>query len=385
MKTQALFKSILLISILAAAVILVPAYAQAAESAAPAKPAEPAAPAQPAQPAQPAPAPQPRAQGAGPQGQRGLFGDWDLKVQFEDREMNAIISFSRDENSNLVADWISFWGINRLQDVKFEDGKLTFLQVVQFRDEEFRSTFTGTIEEDKLTGTMSGDRGDSKIEGQRSPRQSRVLGNWDLKYKVGDMDVTAVLSIKADKEGSLSAEWKSDQVTSEVSEVNYERGTLTLKRKCKMEDRQWDSTFEATIDRETTLMTGTLKSEMGDVAVEGKRIGEALIGSWDLDITAEARQFKQRLRVNPDLSGLWGTLPIEKIDLKDGKVNFKIIWEFGDQDFEMTFDGALADGKLTGQMTSERGTQKVEGKKIVRSFGRQGQGQGGPAGGAPRN
>jgi hypothetical protein len=196
------------------------------------------------------------------------------------------------------------------------------------------------------------------------------------------MDVTAVLSIKADKEGNLSADWKSERVTSEVSDVNFERGTLTLKRKCKMEDRQWDSAFEATIDRETALMKGTLKSEMGDVAVEGKRIGEDLIGTWDLDITAEARQFKQRLRVNPDLSGLWGTLPIEKIELKDGKVNFKVIWEFGDQDFEMTFNGSVADGKLTGEMTSERGTQKIEGKKIVRAFGRQG--QGGP-GGAPRN
>jgi hypothetical protein len=109
---------------------------------------------------------------------------------------------------------------------------------------------------------------------------------------------------------------------------------------------------------------------MGDVPVEGKRIGEALIGNWDLDLTMEDRQSKQRMRVNPDLSGLWGTLPIEKIDLKDGKVNFKVKMEFGGQGSEMTFNGTLTDGKLTGQMTSDWGTQKAEGKKIVRTFRR---------------
>jgi hypothetical protein len=353
MKTQAFIKAILLISILAAAVIGVQVSAQAAET-----------------PAQPVRAQQPRGEGAGAQGGRGLSGDWDVKVKFDERDMNAILSFGRDEQGNLTAEWISFFGVTPLKDVKFEDGKLSFIQVVQFGDDEFRSTFAGTLEGETLKGKLSGDRGDSEVTGQRSGRISRASGNWDLKYKFGDMDITAVLTIKEDKDGALTAAWKSDQVQSEVSDVNYERGTLSFKRKIKMQDREWESTFEGTFDRETGFLTGTLKSEMGDVPVEGKRIGEALIGNWDLDLTMEDRQSKQRMRVNPDLSGLWGTLPIEKIDLKDGKVNFKVKMEFGGQGSEMTFNGTLTDGKLTGQMTSDWGTQKAEGKKIVRTFRR---------------
>ena len=279
--------------------------------------------------------------------------------------MNAILSFSRDEEGNLTADWISFWGVNRLRDVKFQDGNLSFLQVTQFRDEEYRSTFTGTIEEDKLKGILSGQRGNSDVVGERSLRTPRASGTWELKYKIRDHAITSALVIKADKKGELSAEWKNDQAQVEVSDLNYQRGSLTLKRKTKMTDREWDSTFEGSIDRQTGLLKGTIISEMEEVPVEGKRLGEALIGVWNLDITAEEREYKQRLRVSPDMSALYGILPIGKIELKDDKVAFEDKWEFGDRTFEMSFDGQLVDEKLIGEITTSRGTRKIEGTKRI--------------------
>ncbi len=305
-------------------------------------------------------------------GGRGVYGDWDLKVEFDEWDMDVILSFSRDEEGALTADWISFWGVNRLRDVKFEDGKLSFLQVVQFRDDEFRSTFSGTIEDDELKGVLSGERGDSDVRGKRSRRASRAEGHWQLQYKIGERDIASVLMIRTDKDGDLVGEWKAEQapVESDVSGLNYQRGTLTFKRKSKMNDRSWESDFEGTIDRQTGLLSGVLKSERGEVRVEGKRLGEPLIGAWDLDITMDERQFKQRLRVHPDLSALYGTLPVEKVEMKDDKVTFKAEWEFGDRTFEMAFEGKLTEEKLTGEITTSRGTQKVEGKKIVPTFRR---------------
>lgn len=348
MKNQSNFKAIIILSLLAAVVLPIPATAQAQQG----------------------------GQGQ-PRGPRGVYGDWDLKVEFGDRDMPAILSFGRDEEGNLTADWISFWGVNTLKDVKFEDGKLSFVQEVKFRDQEFTQTFKGTIEEDKLEGVLSGERGDSEVEGKRSPRTPRAAGIWDLKYKVGDRDIESMLIIKQDKDGNLVGEWKNEQVESTVSDVNYQRGTITFKRKSKMGDREWESTFEGTIERQTGELKGTMKSDMGDAAVAGKRVGEPLIGTWNLDITADEREFKQRLRVNPDMSALYGTLPIEKVELKDGKVTFKAKWEFGDREFEMSFDGKLADDKLTGEITNTFGTQKVEGKKMERRFGRRPGGAGG--------
>jgi hypothetical protein len=316
------------------------------------------------------PAPLHAQQRQGRRGARGLFGDWDLKVNYGERQMDAILSFSRDDQGNLTADWIGFGGVNPLKDVKFEDGKLSFVQTVQFRDQEYTSNFTGTIEDGTLKGVLSGERGDSEVTGKRSPRTSRMAGTWQLKYKIGDRDITSDLVVKAGNEGDLTADWKNDQVTSEISDIDYQQGTLTFKRKAKMGDREWQSTFEGSVDRESGLLKGTMKSEMGDVPIGGKRMGEALIGTWNLDVTTDRGTRKQRMRVNPDMSALYGTLPIEKIELKGDTVIFTAERQFGERSFEMNFSGKLAGEKLTGEITTSRGSQKVEGEKVVRRFRR---------------
>ncbi|UCG55934.1 MAG: hypothetical protein JSU70_13805 [Phycisphaerales bacterium] len=301
---------------------------------------------------------------------RGLFGDWDLKIQFGEREMNSILSFSRNAEGELTAQLINFWGLSELQDVKFEEGKLSFVQVVRFGDNEFTSTFAGTIEEGALTGMLSSDRGESKVEGKRSQRMPRVVGNWNVKYTVGERERTSTLVIKADKEGALTADWQSERVQNEITDLNYERGQLTFTRKSKMGDREWESTFEGRIERGTDNLSGMLKSDQGEIEVKGERIGAPLIGTWKLEITSERGTRAQRLRVNGDLSALYGTIRIKKVNLEDDKVSFKTVQQFGEQTFETSFEGKLAESKLTGELTTSRGTRKVVGQKVVRSFRR---------------
>ena len=298
---------------------------------------------------------------------RGLFGDWQVKVEFGERQMESILSFSRNSEGNLTAQWISFWGVSELKDVKFEENKLSFVQVVRFGDNEFTQNFTGTVEDGKITGILSSDRGESKLEGQRSPRMSRAVGNWEIKFKMGDREITTTLVVKADKEGQLKGEWQSQWGEHEITDLQYERGNLTFKRKSKFQERQMESTFEGTIGRDNTL-TGVIKSEMGEVQAEGKLIGAPLIGTWNLDIESERGPRKQRLRINPDMSALYGSTLIKKINLDGDKVSFKYVRSFGDQEFETSFAGKLAESKLTGELTTSRGTRKVTGTKVVRTF-----------------
>jgi hypothetical protein len=53
-------------------------------------------------------------------------------------------------------------------------------------------------------------------------------------------------------------------------------------------------------------------------------------------------------------------------------MRFTMTTEFGDQTYEMTFAGKLAESKLTGETTTSRGTQKITGTKVARRFGRRG-------------
>ncbi len=298
----------------------------------------------------------------------GFYGDWLVKMTFGERQIESILSFSRDSEGNRTGQWISFWGMNELKDVKFEENQLSFVQVFRFGENESTSTFKGKIEEGKLSGTLSGDRGETKLEGKRSPRTSRAVGSWEMKYKIGEREITGTLVVKADKERNLSGQWKSQRGESEISDLKYERGNLSFKRTSKFGDRQWESTFEGNIRGDT--LTGAFKSERGEIAAEGKLKGASLIGTWILEITSDRGTRKQRLRVNPDMSALYGSMPLKKVNFEDGKVSFKLVIEFGENKFESSFEGKIQDSKLTGESTSSRGTRKVKGTKVVRTFRR---------------
>jgi hypothetical protein len=297
----------------------------------------------------------------------GLYGDYLIKMEFNGRQMDSILSFSRDQDGNLTGQWISFMGINALKDVKFEEGKLSFARVMQGRDgQSSTTTFKGTLEEGKLSGTLSSDRGETPLTGVRAPRLPRGAGIWDLKTKRADRESTATLTLSADKEGKLVGQWKTERGELAVSDVQYEQGKLTFKAK----NDNFEGTFDGTIERDG--LTGTFKTERGESAVTGTRQGAALIGTWNLESTSERGTRQQRLVVNPDLSGLYGSFPIKKINFQNGVVDFPMVMQFGDQSFEMSFKGKIQENKLTGEVTSDRGSQKVTGTKVVRTGGRRG-------------
>jgi hypothetical protein len=298
----------------------------------------------------------------------GLYGDWQIKMKFGEREMESILSFSRNQEGQYTGQWISFWGMNELKDVTFEDNKLSFTQVVRFGDQEMTSKFTGTIEQGELAGLLVSDRGETEILGKRAPRTPRGVGSWEMKIKAGEREFTGTLMITADKEGNLRGMWKSDRGESEVSDVKYENRALTFTRVIQRENNRMEMAFEGTLGYNS--LEGVFKSERGEATAEGTRIGASLIGTWNLDIESERGARKQRLRVNPDMSALYGSTVIKKVDLDGDKVSFKYTLQFGDQEYETSFEGKIAESKLSGELKTSRGTSKVTGTR--RTFRRSG-------------
>ena len=307
-------------------------------------------------------------QGQGQRGGFGIYGDWKVTMEYNERSVTSILSFSRDRETRAwTGSSISFWGITELKDVAFEDNKLTYKQTTRYGGQERTSEFSGTLAEGKITGVLKSDRGERKVVGERVRRVSRGVGSWAMKITAGEREFTGTLTITADKEGKLSGKWKSSRGESDVQDVKYERGQLTFKRTINTGDNSWESTFEGTIRQN---LTGVFKSERGEAQTTGELIGGAAIGRWDLDIASEESSRKQRLTVNSDMSGMYGSMPIEKITLEDDQISFKIVMKFGDREFEMDFAGKIEEGKLAGELKTSRGTQKVTGKKIVRTFNR---------------
>ena len=291
----------------------------------------------------------------------GLYGDWQIKMKFGEREFESILAFSRNQEGQYTGHWISFFGMIELKEVKFENNKLSFTQVTNYGGEERTSKFTGTIEQGELSGLLMSDRGETEIKGKRAPRTPRGVGSWDMKIKAGEREFTGTLTITADKEGNLSGTWKSSRGESEVSDLKYENRKLTFKRVIQRENDQMEMTFEGTVGY--TSLEGVFKSDRGEAAAEGTRVGASLIGTWNLDIESERGPRKQRLRVNSDMSALYGSTLIKKINLDGDKVSFKYVLQFGEQEYETSFEGKIAESKLTGELKTSRGTSKVTGTR----------------------
>ena len=300
---------------------------------------------------------------------RGLYGDWLVKVDYDGRQFESILSFSRDREGNQTGNWISFMGLSELKDIKYEEGKISFSRESRNRDGESRtSNFKGTIEDGKISGTWSSDRGENTLEGKRAPRMPRAVGSWEMTLKMGDREFTSTLVVKVDKEGNLTGQWQSRRGESAVTDLQYERGKLTFKRTSTYQDRKREMTFEGNVRGDT--LSGVMKSERGEITVEGKLVGAPIIGTWNLEVASERGSRKQRLRVNPDMSGWYGAIPIKKINLEDGQVDFLTVLKFGDQSFEISFKGKIEETKLTGEITTSRGSQKITGTKVIRTYRR---------------
>ena len=232
------------------------------------------------------------------QANRRIIGDWQVQVDFDGRKMTSILSLSNDKDDGLKGEMISFWGISPLRDVKHEGNQLSFVQTNRYRDQETTTNFTGTIRRGKLSGTFSSDRGRSEAQGTRLRRTLMAAGKWETKLKMGEREFSAVLNIKTNEDRKLSVDWQSQWGEHEITNVNFKAGKLSFDRKSKIQDRQWDSTFEGTIKGHA--LTGVIKSDRGDITVEGKRVGAAMVGLWELDITSDSGSRKQLLRIRPE-------------------------------------------------------------------------------------
>jgi hypothetical protein len=106
---------------------------------------------------------------------------------------------------------------------------------------------------------------------------------------------------------------------------------------------------------------------MGQWLAKGQRVGTALIGEWELTSTSEMGTRRGMMRVEKDLTGRYqffgGEIPMNELKLEGNQVTFYLEAGFGDRVFRLNFKGELDGENLKGEMSSERGTSQITGKK----------------------
>jgi len=231
-----------------------------------------------------------------------ITGDWQITVERDGQPRPTILSLSQDSNGKLTGKWISVWGASDLSDLNYTDNTLRFTRASRFRDQETSRTFVGQIEKRTLSGVMSRGTEESKITGDRVKQVKRPVGAWEMQVKVGEQEYPGTLLISGEQQGGLTATWQSQWGEHEITDVTFKNPDLSFKRKSKVQDRQWESTFTGHIKNHS--LAGSFSGDGDAISARGNRIGAALVGRWELSIPADSGVRKQILRVYSDLSGL---------------------------------------------------------------------------------
>jgi hypothetical protein len=298
-----------------------------------------------------------------------ITGLWEVRMDFDGRQTFADLSISKNTDGSYSAKW----GQDELSDVNFTDGKLTFTRTMGRGERQFTSNFDATLKDDKLTGKMTNNFGETSLVCVRPKPISPAVGQWNMKIAMPEfMDIEAVMIISQNDDDTLKGKWKEEMGEHTISNIKFQDGKLTFDRHVKMTGPEpnmvfeFDTPFDGTIEGDK--ITGQMKNEMGQWQVTGTRIGTALIGNWELTTTSERGTRTQILKIYPDLTGRYesfgGQVPIKDLKLEGDQVTFSIDMGFGDRAFQMDFKGILKEGSLTGNFTSPRGEQPVTGKKI---------------------
>lgn len=291
-----------------------------------------------------------------------ITGEWEVKMDRDGRESFAALSITKKADGTFAGKW----GTTDLSDVKLDGQKLTFVRTMKFGDREFKMSYEGSFKDGSLTGTISSDRGNFAANAARRKARNPVLGRWEFKYKVGDLDINATLAVSEAAGGSLEGKWTSNIGEHVVTEIKFQEGKLKLSRKSKIQEREIETTFDGTL--EGNKLTGTIKSDLGEIPASGQRVGADLIGKWELSTSTDQGPRTSQLTVFGDLTGRYeifgAEIPFKDLKLEGSDVAFTVETVLRDQPVKIDFKGKLDGKTLKGEATSPRGTREVTGKKV---------------------
>ncbi|MYH50038.1 MAG: hypothetical protein F4151_11060 [Gammaproteobacteria bacterium] len=87
-----------------------------------------------------------------------VLGAWEMTLETPRGSVTQTLTFAADGDA-LAGSATARNGTIQLQNVAFEDGRITFQVTRTLRNREITQSYSATIEGDQMTGTVSGARG----------------------------------------------------------------------------------------------------------------------------------------------------------------------------------------------------------------------------------
>ncbi len=296
-----------------------------------------------------------------------VIGQWDMQYKIGDREVTGRLALSQKPDGSLEGKWTSQRGESTISSVKSQEGKLSFDRTSSFNGNEFKSSFEGTVQGDKLAGAFKSDRGEMPVTGQRFG--AAIIGTWELTTVSERGTFQGVLKVFPDLTG------RYDFFGAEIplKSLKLEGDQLTFALEIGFGDQVSQMDFKGKVDGKT--VKGQTTSSRGTAEVTGKKMeagpaqGSAIVGTWEF--TREGQDGTRRtntLTIKPDMTGTYKgrdtEFPVTGLTVNGDQVSFKVTMKYNDTEVPMEFKGKLEGGTLKGEFITSRGSREAIGKKV---------------------
>jgi hypothetical protein len=296
-----------------------------------------------------------------------ITGQWDMQYKIGDRDVTGRLTISQKADGTLEGKWTSERGESTISNVKSQDTKLTFDRTTKFNDNEFKSSFEGTVQGDKLAGAFKSERGEMPATGQRFG--AAIIGQWELTTTSDRGTFTGMLKVFPD----LTGRYDFFGAEIPIKSLKLEGDQLTFAVEFGFGDQTSQMDFKGKVDGKA--LKGQTTSSRGTSEVTGKKMAAAqaqaasLVGTWEF--TREGQDGTRRtstLAIKPDMTGTYKMrdteFPVTGLTVNGDQVSFKVTVKYNDTEVPMEFKGKVDGGTLKGEFTSERGAREALGKKV---------------------
>ena len=297
-------------------------------------------------------------------------GQWDMQYKIGDRDVTGRLVIAQKADGSLDGKWTSERGESTISNVKSQDSKLTFDRTSSFNGNEFKSSFEGTVQGDKLTGVFKSERGEIQATGARFG--AALIGTWDLTITSERGTFPGHLIVNPD----LSGRYEFFGMEIPTKTIKFEGDQLTFTVEMGFGDQVSEMTFKGKVEGKT--LKGQTTSSFGTSEVTGKKVeaaasgpqsGSSVVGVWEF--TREGQDGTKRvstLTIKPDMTGTYKMrdteFPVTGLTVNGAGVSFKVTVKYNDTEVPMEFKGKVEGGTLTGEFISERGAREAVGKKV---------------------
>jgi hypothetical protein len=191
-------------------------------------------------------------------------GSWQVTTKRQDRESTSQLTISQNDKGELEGKWTSERGESQISNVKFDGSKLTFDRVMKFNDREIKTSFTGEVKGNELTGTLKSERGDSTVTGKRTGGE--IIGKWELTTQSERGERKSILLVEKD----MSAVFGGGFADTPVTDLKLDGDKVTFSVTMGFGERTFKTQYNLKLANGT--LEGEAVSDRGTTKVTGKKL-----------------------------------------------------------------------------------------------------------------